>query len=503
MFGLSSFPIYLLIDPTLTYNIKMEYLNKSLAEDEVDTKEPQILERTKCSLKTSYEKQNLYVLPTKSRDYSRQFFAMYQQRLTMLKPRVDREATRKWGENTRQVNGKTIQHKEKILDIVSGELCWVSGTIFLDMKHKLNILKDVERGTDDSLPKHPEKYVDQDNEAVIMIEDESGRAILHNEELLRRLHLVTGCVVGVLGIEIQAGIFEIMEIVNPTPAPQLVTLDEVDKSENAPEEWLALCSGLQMGKETELDHRLILLQQWLSGELGGASERKFAQKISSLIILGNSVAENVQEENTDFTTTNNFGLKNTAKFSAESLTLYGQWLAEVLATIPAVVMPGDSDPCEICLPQQPIHRALFSKNAPFVGSANLTTLTNPAWIESGNGLRILATSGQNIDDICKYRTETKSSEEILEIMEQTLRWQNFIPTAPDTLYCYPFEDSDPFTLDETPNLYVVGNQCASGFKNVEIGSSSVKLISIPDFKTVGEIVLVNTSTLEHKVMRFE
>lgn len=495
-------PTYLLISAE-TYHPKMEYLLKSLAEDETDTKEPKVIERTNCSLKTSYEKQNLYVLPTKARDYSRQFFAMYQQRLTMLKPRVDREATRKWGSNTRQVNGKTIQHKEKILDIVSGELCWVSGTIFLDMKHKLNILKDVERGTDDSLPKHPEKYVDEENEAVIMIEDESGRAILHNEELLRRLHLVTGCVVGVLGIEIQAGIFEIMEIVNPMPAPQLMALADVDTSNNNPEEWLAFCSGLQMGQETELDHRLILLLQWMSGELGGPSDRDFAQKVSSLVIVGNCVAENEQEENTDFTTTNNFGLKNTAKFSAESITLFGKWLSEVLATSPVVVLPGDSDPCEICLPQQPIHRALFGKNSPYVGSSNLTTLTNPAWMESGNGLRILATSGQNIDDICKYRTETKSAEEILDVMEQTLRWQNFIPTAPDTLYCYPFEDSDPFTLDETPNLYVVGNQCASGVKNVEIGSNKVKLISVPEFKKAGEIILVNTSTHEHKVLKFE
>lgn len=481
----------------------MEYLTKTLDEYALDAAETKIAERTKCSLKSSYEKKNAYVLPTKARDYSRQFFPMYQQRLTMLKPRVDREATRKWGRNTRQVNGKTIQHKEKILDIVSGELCWVSGTIFLDMKHKLNILKDVERGTDDSLPKHPEKYVDQENEAVIMIEDESGRAILHNEELLRRLHLVTGCVVGVLGIEIQAGIFEIMEIVNPTPAPQSTPQLPEDSSTATSHEWIALCSGLQMGKETDLDHRLILLQQWLSGELGGPQDSEFAQKVSSLVIVGNSIAENEQEENNDFTTTNNFGLKNTAKFSAESLTLFGQWLSEVLTTIPITIMPGDSDPCEICLPQQPIHRALFSKNAPYVGSTNLTTLTNPAWMEYENGLRILATSGQNIDDICKYRSESRTADEILDIMEQTLRWQNFIPTAPDTLYCYPFEESDPFTLDETPNLYVVGNQCATGVKSVEIGSGNVKLISVPEFRKAGEVVLVNTSTLEHKIIKFE
>ncbi|WPK23625.1 hypothetical protein PUMCH_000867 [Australozyma saopauloensis] len=472
----------------------MNHLNKNL---------PSTAEavRVESSLAETYPKDSAFLLPSKNRDYGRQFFSMYQQRLAMLKPRVDREATRKWGSNTREVNGKLIQHKQKILDIVLGELCWVSGTIFSDMKHKLNILKDVEKGTDDLMPQPSKKYVDADNEAVVMIEDESGRAILHNEELLRKSHLVTGCFVGVLGIEIQAGIFEIMEIVNPAPAPQTLALADVDSS--GPEEWLAFVSGLSFGKETDLDPRTLLLLQWLSGELGGEDDVAAAKKILTLVVVGNSIVENEHEENLDFTTTNNFGSKNTSKFSPESLTLFGQWLNEIVATIPAVVMPGESDPCEVCLPQQPVHRALFSQNAPYVGSKNLVTKSNPTWMQTNAGLRILACAGQNIDDICKYRVGETSLEETLDIMEQTLRWQVFVPTAPDTLYCYPYEDSDPFTLDEMPNLYVVGNQCGGGSRTVEIGSSSVKLLSVPAFKSTGEILLVNTKTLEVKSVLIE
>lgn len=475
----------------------MEYLNKTL-----EGNEPSALERVTCSLKKTWNKQEAYVLPNQARDYSRQFYGMYQRRLAMLKPRVDEEATRKWGQNTRLVDGNIIQHKDKILDIVSGELCWVTGTIFSDMKHKLNVLKDVERGTDDRLPLCPSKYVDEENEAVVMIEDESGRAILHNEELLRSLRLVTGCVVGVLGVEIQAGVFEIMEIINPSPAAQSIALEDV-ASGGSSEEWIAFVSGLHIGKETELDLRLIALLQWLGGEIGGLDDRECARTVSGLVILGNSVAENEQEINLDFTTTNNFGLKNTAKFSAESLTLFSQWMNDVLATMPVIVMPGDSDPCEICLPQQPIHCALFGKNSPYVGTSSLATLTNPSWLETGSGLRVLACSGQNIDDIFRYRTGEKTTEETLSIMEQTIRWQNFIPTAPDTLYCYPYEDHDPFTLEETPNLYVVGNQCATSSRDVEIGSNVVKLLSVADFKSSGEMVLVNTRTLEHKIIKFE
>lgn len=479
---------------THTTTTTMEYLNQGIG---ADTPEP--VNRAPNTLKVTYDKKDAFVLPSKVRDYGHQFYPMYQQRLAMLKPRVDREATRKWGSDTRVVNGKRIQHKQKILDIVSGELCWVSGTIFSDMKHKLNILKDVEKGTDDLLPRNPNKYVDNENEAVVMIEDESGRAILHNEELLRRSHLVTGCVVGVLGIEIQAGIFEIMEIVNPMPAPQTLTLGDV--ASNAAEEWIAYVSGLYIGKETEFDDKLVILLQWLAGELGGENDVTKARNVLSLVVLGNSIAENEHDENTDFTTTNNFGSKNTAKFLTESLLLFGRWLNEVLATMPVTVMPGETDPCEICLPQQPIHRALFSKNAPYVGSSSLQTPTNPTWMEYGTGLRVLATSGQNIHDILKYRAGDTDVEETLDIMEQTLRWQVFTPTAPDTLYCYPFNDRDPFTLDETPNLYIIGNQCASGTKEVQIGTNAVKMVSVSEFRKSGEIVLVNTRTLETETIR--
>ncbi|KAM9895725.1 hypothetical protein OXX69_004754, partial [Metschnikowia pulcherrima] len=77
-----------------------------------------------------------------------------------------------------------------------------------------------------------------------------------------------------------------------------------------------------------------------------------------------------------------------------------------------------------------------------------------------------------------------------------------IPTAPDTLYCYPFEDQDPFTLDETPHLYVVGNQVESGSDSLDLGRYKVHLVSVSKFSETGEVVLVNMKTFETKIVNF-
>lgn len=42
--------------------------------------------------------------------------------------------------------------------------------------------------------------------------------------------------------------------------------------------------------------------------------------------------------------------------------------------------------------------------------------------------------------------------------QRTLEWRHMAPTAPDTLWIYPFPDADPFILKYRPDVYIVGNQ---------------------------------------------
>lgn len=102
-------------------------------------------------------------------------------------------------------------------------------------------------------------------------------------------------------------------------------------------------------------------------------------------------------------------------------------LDDLCSTISVVMMPGEQDPANSSLPQQPMHAAMFPSAKSFLNST-LFMATNPYACEI-DGVKFLGTSGQTISDIYKYI----DGDDRLKIMERTLRWRHVAPTAPDTL----------------------------------------------------------------------
>ena len=68
---------------------------------------------------------------------------------------------------------------------------------------------------------------------------------------------------------------------------------------------------------------------------------------------------------------------------------------------------------------------------------------------------------------------------------------------------YPYQDEEPFVMDETPHVFFVGNQ--PKFETTTITGPAgqvVRIIAVPKFKESGQVVLVSTSTLEIEVLKF-
>lgn len=155
-----------------------------------------------------------------------------------------------------------------------------------------------------------------------MLEDESGRICLVGDRI-RSACLVTGVILGALGIETHNGDFEVVDICYPGMAPQpsagipwpalpeVKDAMEVDGAfrpdshaivyltgymagtdkhfPSSSDEWIALVSGLEIGSANTSDGQIQLLAEFLTAEVSGPQEQSQAARISRLIIAGNSL----------------------------------------------------------------------------------------------------------------------------------------------------------------------------------------------------------------------
>src|ERR1700733_2768458 len=97
-----------------------------------------------------------FVLGQQNRSYKHQFSNLYFVRLRQLRVFVEENAARKWkdfdGEPFRNITlpcltiaAERPKLKSRILDVHKGELCYIVGTVYLDMPLKPNILDDLGR----------------------------------------------------------------------------------------------------------------------------------------------------------------------------------------------------------------------------------------------------------------------------------------------------------------------------------------------------------------------
>ncbi|KAJ0419315.1 DNA polymerase alpha/epsilon subunit B-domain-containing protein [Aspergillus carlsbadensis] len=493
--------------------------------------------------------------PGQDRQYQQQYGDMYFLRLVKLKPAVEAVAIEAWeGLN---IAGEHARRVERVLDVRQGELCWVAGTIYMEMPLKPNILKDLTEDNFTLAPPPRRTYQDPSNPELteIMLEDESGRLRLTGSKL-RSVQLCTGAIIAVLGTENKNGDFEVIDIKVPDLAPQPARWerDDTQASKSSIKGKVALVSGLGITGSSSDDLTLELLADYLLGYTQSSTSHTEegalpdAGGIKRLIIAGDSIGASTVPDapktqpgaaGKKMAQAKKYGYDASA-YNASPITQLDSFLAELLPSIPITIMPGETDPANFALPQQPIHRAMFPRSRaycapPSSGEENaepgwFDSVTNP-WEGDVEGWRFWGSSGQNVDDVLRYLNfadedgnidTNNDAEERLRIMEAMLRWRCGVPTAPDTIWSYPFQTNDPFVMHACPHLFFTGNQ--PQFKTVVIEGDiplklngedtdmggtdehapipTVRLLSIPRFRETGELILVDTETLEVEVVKF-
>jgi len=414
----------------------------------------------------------------------------------------------------------------RVLDVIKGKPCFVVGTVYMDMPLKPNVLEDIGRDHSLPAPPPPEKIHSQDDQ--VMLEDESGRIKLVGE-MLNDVQLVTGVIVGILGVDTINGEFEVVDLCFAGMAPQAGEDDGMDiedtslcSDSSTRNEYIAFVSGLDLGSTPTSEAQTQVLIEYLTGACGDPGGQGFASQISRLVILGNSLAplgaladeENDKEDEKPRRRGN-----ETASLSPHPVQSLAAHLHDLSQSLAIHVLPGETDPSGSILPQQALPRTMFG---PASSYSSFTCETNPTYLRIAPGTQasdddvdptdsdmsplgstpvrtILATSGQPLNDMEKYVPTAPTTR--LNLAEATLKWRHIAPTAPDTLWCYPFFTHDPFIISQTPDMYAIGCQPQFATRLVKNGNSRCRVVLVPSFAQTGMLVLVGLRSLDVRIVR--
>lgn len=445
--------------------------------DELDMVESQEeytppLHRKKSPFKNTSER---FVIT--SNNYADQYAPLYSARFRALKPILLERVKKEWNEDGE------YEVLDKLLDINNGERpCIIVGTLFKDMPLVSRLLAEFNeesiRVEVAALP----NYVSKDD--TLILEDESGRTTLVGS-LIGLNSVITGLVVAVKGRSTKGGEFEVQQICFPGLPPQ----PSITRKPSSEPHYVALVSGLNIGMTNEDPLALQMLVDYLTGNLGSESEQNFVANIVRLIVVGNSLTKIEDSENGSTLRHQGKTLSRTELQRINGpLQDLDMLLAELAASLPTDLLPGENDPSNYTIPQQPINRRMLPLSSQF---NTFNAVTNPYECDLDNRL-FLGTSGQVIDNIAKYMV----SESRIELMEKTLQWRHIAPTAPDQMHSCPFHEKDPFIINTTPHVYYMGNQEKFETKLVQgPEGQQVRLIALPSFATTQTVVLLNLDTL--------
>lgn len=468
--------------------------------------------------------------------FAPQYAQLYFCRLCTLRESANAAGRRRWGPG-----GSSLKYANRIVDIradVGDAETVVAGVVFRMMGSKPSILHEYNTATQVMIPPPPSRRTKPYSSAEdkVVIEDENGRCVLDVDTLPRSRAFTTGVVLVVRGRECATrGVFVVSDFITLGAAPQrqLALL--------AADRYVAFLSAPELGDPAGGSALAVeLLLEYLRGNVGDGDD---AAAIVQLVVTGNLLAHSkdpsdpvacIREETLPEGAPESTG-------SVSPMVELDRFLTAASSVMPVAVLPGETDPVNHLMPQQPLHRCLLPSAS---RSNNLYRAPNPLAYLVDDRL-VMGSSGQPVSDFALYgelpdvatddsdtvmtdgNSGKKQAVEALDVLETMLESRHLAPTCPDTLASYPFSMEDPFIIEKSPHIFFAGNQhvfstrmyskstVQNGSVKTENKSEAVKiedanesneiqcrLLGLPRFCDTGRIVLVNLRSLHCSVHEF-
>ena len=354
------------------------------------------------------------------KNFNTQYCHFYFVRLMTMKPKLSSQLL--------SLNYNPIS----TLTLPKNQTCCMIGILYKEMKLKPSILQRVGGIFDNNSTSLLSTYTSDDD--VLYLEDENGKVRLDLSQSKESIkNLCSGLVAGLSG-KYDGKIFYVNDVIFCGSHSLKEKMDSFSMVNyineiNENDKFVAMISGLNIdGSQEDINYSLNWLKEVLYGNMNNEKMINILSRICRVLIAGNSIKKEGFMDN--------FAFVGAAKAQElyhkankevkKSMIILDNFLNEVSKTVAIDILSGDNEPNTRFFPYQPLNKYYFEKS---YKNSCFNAVTNPYYFEL-EGIKILGTSGHNIQDLRKSCLENQSD---IELLEATLKWGHIAPTAPETI----------------------------------------------------------------------
>ncbi|XP_035232571.1 DNA polymerase delta subunit 2-like, partial [Stegodyphus dumicola] len=174
---------------------------------------------------------------------------------------------------------------------------------------------------------------------------------------------VTGVNIAIYGYTEEGGKFFVEDVCYPAVfEPDILPVFLEDR-------FVVLVSGFGLGDPNVL-FPIQLLIDTINGQLGEEQDQKRFSQVIRVIIAGNSIGIHTK----DFFAKAKFLTRKSKATTVENVKALDDILAQLVTSVDVDLMPGEFDPANHLLPQQPLHPCMFPKSSKY---STFNVVTNP------------------------------------------------------------------------------------------------------------------------------
>ena len=304
----------------------------------------------------------------KEKNYTRQYAPLYANRLFEMREDVKRSALKKWSKKLDEYKIKSL------VDVEANEKCIIIGTLYKDMEQKPNILKELSEETITIIQPIKERYTDPSDQLIL--EDELQRIILIGNINIPKM--CTGFVIALLGYEDEDSKFYIEDYC----FKETIHKNNLEFPLKCPDLYIAFISGFELSPTLNDLIKIQLFIDFINGDFIDEDNENIASilyQTQRLIIAGNSLDPVTQSK--EMSNKSKYLSKNYVAGSVQSMKQLDDYIQQIACKLEVDIMPGEFDPSNYMMPQQPLHPAMFPKTK---GFNTFHTATNPYEFEINN-----------------------------------------------------------------------------------------------------------------------